>query len=263
MPSTGFHSYLSLVCMSALLEHGGEATWGELTDTLRDIGVVPDRAHGAFKKSLQTTGRVEIEDGLVTATGDGMQFVAENTGYIEDSYQKIGEKKLKFAPIKYMLLSHIESSASADDGWLYHPSNQTSVIKLLCDKFDFSRRNMARNLYDYHDGGFVEQMRFGDDNTITNLKLTEKGETELGRLRKQFPDEIACLEAQWTIEAMREEIDNMLWELDDEEPAGPENLKTLGKEALDAEIQRLESTMSVLMDRIDARAQLSKETQVQ
>ncbi len=241
--------YLALVCMSALLKFNGEAEWGKLKDVLADNGVASDRAQGTFKKTLRKTGKVVMDGKTWKATEAGVQFVAKHTDRIDESYEKASEKKIMFTRVKYTLFKHMQEAARPD-GWLLDPANETSAIAILADNFGFSHRNLSRNLYSYNDDGLIDQQRI--DNTITNVRLNEKGKTEMEKIKTMFPDEVAALEAKWTIEAMRTEIDNMCYELGE----GAREFKTIqgmGQDELDSEIDRLAADMRGMMSRLDAR----------
>jgi hypothetical protein len=252
-----FRGYLSLVCMSALLEHDGEAQWAGLRSALADSGVASERARGTFKNSLRKTGKVVMDGEKWIATEAGVQFVAEHTDLIEESHEKVTEKMLKFSPVKYTLFKHIQESARPD-GWLFDPAHEASALVILAGKFNFAHRTLSRNLYTYNQDGFTDQQR-REDSAITNIRLNEKGTAELEKIKVGFPDEVAALEAMWTIKAMRAEIDNMYWELG-EEPVEFTDIKDFGQDELDMEINRLAADMRGLMSHLDAQ---KAQTQVQ
>jgi DNA-binding MarR family transcriptional regulator len=244
--------FVSLVCMSALLEEGGEADIGDLKRVVGNRGIQPDNAHNSLSRTLKKAGRVIIEGPKIMATEKGIDYMADNTERIETAHAQAAEKNNKsFAPTRYRLFKHLQGAARPD-GWLMAPGHIDSIIQIVSDRTGFTYSCVARSLSDYHKAELVDKQSNGDDGTTTNLKLTKEGRDDLRWMEETFPEEIAFLEAKETVKAMREEINNMHWELESRElPEEFEDAEALKGEAVFAEVDRLKKIMRRLERRLD------------
>ncbi|HYH36336.1 MAG TPA: hypothetical protein VD706_02435 [Candidatus Saccharimonadales bacterium] len=256
---------LSLVCISALLEHNGEATLEELERTLGESGVTPERFQPCFENTLQKYGNVAEENGKFVVTAAGVACAADHTGRINEAHDTVRIKRTchKLPPTRYKILAFLESSAQAD-GWMLSEVHDVKPLEYLGKGLNTTAKVVERRMVECRRAGHVEQTPSRPaqkGNPIRNFRLTQKGRDQLEAWRIEFASQIANLEAKQTIEAMRSEIDNMCWELGEE----IENFLVVegrDDEDMRAEIRRLEGLMEDLERRLDSKPVVTSGTMI-
>jgi len=186
---------MGVVVLSSILERNLDVNDREgLIQELVEEGYGRERVTATIARTLIPKGLVESQNGSISATESGVQYMSNLASKIEGTLTKAKEVRAKFSPAQYKILSFLEGEAN-NEGWVCKSGEET-LISRIAKELIMETDTARRRIWSMNDEGTLDTVieTIGATPEIVRARLTDTGEQKLAKFRSKYPEKIDELE---------------------------------------------------------------------